>query len=111
MKIAIQIVSAPMYRIGQKYIVPALVIRLFIVVVFPTDLRSDHDYLRELYDLCTHCEKHLLQPVDGGNQSLHPSNTLGTLTKLVEENIHTCMDRKKVQQINSSEVKIILKLE
>lgn len=38
-----------------------------------TDLGSNHHYLRQLYDLCPHCEEDLLQPVDGGNQSLHPA--------------------------------------
>lgn len=42
-------------------------IKLFIVFFFLADLWSNHDYLRQLYDLCTHSEKDLLQPVDGGN--------------------------------------------
>lgn len=49
------------------------IVQLLVEVSSPTDLRSDHDYLRQLYDFCTHGEEDLLQPVDGGNQSLHPS--------------------------------------
>lgn len=46
------------------------IIKLLIVwgfFLFLADLRSNHDNLRQLYDLCAHCEEDLLQPVDGGN--------------------------------------------
>lgn len=52
-----------------------------VCVVFKSDLRSNHDYLRQLYDLCTHCEKNLLEPVNGRDQSFHPSSKLGALTE------------------------------
>lgn len=43
-------------------------------------LTSNHDYLWQLYDICPHCKKDLLQPVDGGNQRLHPYSKQSTLS-------------------------------
>lgn len=62
---------------------------------FLADLRSNHNYLRQLNDFGAHCKKHLLQPVDGGNQSFHPACHLGTLTLNGYNNIkHTGREEK-----------------